>query len=432
MTRRVVAMIVGCAALASCVGSTEQTETVPEVTVFGPYRDADAERFVSAMLAPFEAITGVRVRYTGTNDFVADLRERLVDVGRPPSIAIIPQPGFVAELVDDGRLATLPPEVRTAIDSHFAPGVRDMSEYAGASYGLPVRVTVKSLVWYRPDVFADRGWEVPTTLDELSALVDEAVADPDLGPWCMSVGAGGATGWPATDWVEDIVLRRSGEAAYDDWATGDLRFASDPIESAFAELSSLVLAAGHLAGGTAAAVETATTEIFDGLLGGEPTCAMAKQADFARAWLPDGTDVGPDGDVDVFVLPAEDDGPAPIVVGLDTAVMFDDSPEVVELMKFLAEPAVGVEWVQAGGFISPKTSIGVELYPDELTRRLVSTVDDASALVVDASDVMPLDVGTTLYWQTITRWLVGQVDFGELANTLDTAFTAVRLRRSAE
>ena len=42
-------------------------------------------------------------------------------------------------------------------------------------YGIPARNSIKSLVWYSPKMFADKGYKIPTTLDELKALSDAAI-----------------------------------------------------------------------------------------------------------------------------------------------------------------------------------------------------------------------------------------------------------------
>ena len=73
-------------------------------------------------------------------------------------------------------------------------------------YGFFYNVNVKSLVWYSPENFEDAGYEVPESMEALKALTEQIVADGDT-PWCIGLGSGAATGWPATDWVEDMMLR---------------------------------------------------------------------------------------------------------------------------------------------------------------------------------------------------------------------------------
>lgn len=47
---------------------------------------------------------------------------------------------------------------------------------------------------------------MPATIEELKALTERIAADGGT-LWCIGLGSGGATGWPATDWVEDMLLR---------------------------------------------------------------------------------------------------------------------------------------------------------------------------------------------------------------------------------
>ena len=54
--------------------------------------------------------------------------------------------------------------------------------------------------------FDAAGYEIPETWDDLLALSDQIVADGGI-PWCIGIESATATGWPATDWIEDIMLR---------------------------------------------------------------------------------------------------------------------------------------------------------------------------------------------------------------------------------
>ena len=392
------------------------------IEVVGPYRDAEADQ-IGLILDEFEAMTGSEVRYTGSSDFVADLDRRLAEGATPPNVAFISQPGYFRQLVDDGHVAAPGNDVAVALDENYDESARRLGLVDGAAYGVPTRLNVKSLIWYRPEVFSDYGWSAPDTLDELHDLADSIVAETDLAPWCAALRAGGATGWPATDWVEDLALRRAGPDAMAAWTAGRLPFASDEIEAAFDEFSDLVLAPGHLDGGVSAAVETTTDEVFEGLFADPPRCAMVKQADFATSWLPDGVVIG--DEVDTFVLPdVETTDQPPLVVGADVAIALDDRPGTQALLAYLAGPDVGRTWVEAGGFISPKSTIGLEAYPDGFERELAEVVLTTDELALDASDAMPPSVGTTPFWGGIVAWMVGTITYDDLAVTLDDAFAA--------
>ena len=86
----------------------------------------------------------------------------------------------------------------------------------GTQYGVPNKSDLKSLVRYVPSQFAEYGYTVPTTLDEFYALTDQMIADGHT-PLCVGIESGPATGWPFTDWVEELVLRNQGIDYYNQW-----------------------------------------------------------------------------------------------------------------------------------------------------------------------------------------------------------------------
>ena len=57
----------------------------------------------------------------------------------------------------------------------------------------------------------------------MTALADKMATKGQIA-FCGGLGSGGATGWPATDWVEQIVLREHGAAVYNDWVSHKVKF----------------------------------------------------------------------------------------------------------------------------------------------------------------------------------------------------------------
>lgn len=425
---RIRAAVLGLAAgLAgvACSGGTGAGATGSDpIEVFGPYRGQEADRFVES-ISGFTDATGIEVNYIGSGDFVSDMAQRTGVGNDPPDVALVPQPGLVRQLAVDGELVAMDEQARAALEANDADDIGVLGQVGRNQYGVPFRISVKSLVWFRPEVFAAHGWEVPATLEQLDALVTEIDQVTDIAPWCFTMGAGRSTGWAATDWVEDLVVRDSGPAAYEAWADGELDFASAEVRSAFDRFRDLVLAPGRVAGGLSRVVD-APVDVGDvPLFADPPGCALYKQADFALSWMPDGTTVGPDGDVDLFALPGvEDDGPAPLVLGVDMAVQLSDRPEVTELMTYLAGDEAGRSWAREGGFLSPKSSIGASDYGDALHRELHDLVDSSPTLVFDASDQMAPAVGSDLLWTAITQWVGEALDYDDLAADLDAARAA--------
>ena len=94
---------------------------------------------------------------------------------------------------------------------------------------MPTNINLKSMVWYPKDDFDAAGYEVPETWDDLIALSDQIVADGGT-PWCVGFESEGATGWPATDWMEDIMLRTAGADVYDQWVNHEIPFNDPAVE----------------------------------------------------------------------------------------------------------------------------------------------------------------------------------------------------------
>jgi alpha-glucoside transport system substrate-binding protein len=191
------------------------------ITVSGPWL-APEDDYLRRVFMPFEQATGATVKYNGSDSFEQQI---LIDAqaGTPPNIAFFPQPGLAADMASRGYLTPVSNDVKQTVLNNYAAGQSwvDLATYADKSgsdnfYGVFYRADVKSLVWYSPDNFDDYGYEVPESMEELFELTAQIAADGET-PWCIGLGSGAATGWPATDWVEDFMLRTQPPAVYDEW-----------------------------------------------------------------------------------------------------------------------------------------------------------------------------------------------------------------------
>ncbi len=202
-----------------------------EVTILGPWLAGEQENFEN-LLAFFEEATGASVSYVGSDS----MEQQIVidaEAGSAPNIAVFPQPGLAANMAQRGFLAPLDDDTGEFIASNYAAGDSwvDLGTYENENgednlYGFFFNANVKSLVWYIPENFEDFGYEVPETMEDLKALTEQMVEDGET-PWCIGLGSGGATGWPATDWVEDLMLRTQEPAVYDQWVNNEIPF-NDP------------------------------------------------------------------------------------------------------------------------------------------------------------------------------------------------------------
>ncbi len=407
---------------AGCSGSSD-AEPQHSIDVFGSYLGVDAESFINSM-SQFEFETGIKVNYTGSANFVDDLRGRVQSGVDEPDIALVPQPAVIDELIELDAIMEL--SQATAESVRFNYDLDDF-DVTNDAHVVPYRSTIKSVVWYRPEVFDEHQLSVPETFDDLVELVEEIDSTTGIAPWCFSIFSGSATGWPATDWVEDIVLRRAGADAYDEWVTGERAFDDDAIRNAFIEFEDLVLNNGRSAGDLRSILNVEVANTSEPLFTNPAGCALYKQASFAESWFPAGTEVGPDGDVDFFILPATEPGQIdPLVIGGDGAVQFNDREEVNRLMTYLSTPAGAAYWAGTGAFVSARTNVDHETFYRGASQRLSQVLVDVPVSRFDASDVMPASVGSDLLWTQITAWIAGTITLDELVTSVDEALEQAR------
>lgn len=388
-----------------------------EVTVFS----VGAPAGLRAALDAFEETSGITVRLTGSDNFVDDLRGR-VSEGDPPDIALFPQPALIEELARTGDLVPLSDDVVAAAERNYAPGVRQLGEVDGELFGVLYSVNMKSLVWYRPALFDEFGYEIPETWEELTALTERMKAN-GVRPWCFGVRAlGGESGWPATDWIEDIVLHRFGGEAYVGWVQGEIPFNDPRIEEAFTLFEEATLAAGQTYNGRRGILGTLWNRAGEPLFTDPPECFLHRVPSFWRGSLPTGTTIGPDGDIDVFPLPILDTeiGNAALVGG-DTAAAFTNSEEVMLLLEYLASPESGEPWAAEGGYISPHRDFDLERYGDLFDRRVAELIAEASLIAFDGSDLMPVEVGEGTFREGMLHFIRTR-DFSSAVRIIDAGF----------
>jgi alpha-glucoside transport system substrate-binding protein len=382
------------------------SEDGERLVVFTPYLGEDLDRFEAA-IDEFEDRSDVDVTVIGSGSFEADLVSRVAG-GAPPDVAMIPQPGLLRELVDGGAVLPLGEAAREAA-SDVAPELRELVTSDGDEYGAWYRLTNKSLVWYRPSVFEERGEEPPATWAELEDLTARAV-DDGLPPWCLSVADFGATGWVGTDWIEQHLVLAEGTDVYEDWASGEVAFTDDRVADAFEAFGAIALDPRQVVGGTRRVLSTSVARGAEPLRDDPPGCLLFRQGD-GLPGAPTSTD-GVEGELRSFPMPVVDeDVGAPVVIAGDAAAALTEREGVAELMAFLASADGGRPWMEDGGLLTPHADVPLDEYEDARDRAAVEQVRaafDGDGVVFDASDLMPAEIGTDAFWTGVVDYLRGE------------------------
>ncbi|WP_108259732.1 ABC transporter substrate-binding protein [Mangrovicoccus ximenensis] len=399
------------------------------ITVAGPWLSQERDYF-ETVVAYFEAATGADVQYNGSDSFEQQI---VIDTaaGSPPDIAIFPQPGLAADLAAKGFLVPLPQATADWVAENYAAGQSwvDLATFPGqdgsdALYGIFYRVDLKSLVWYVPENFEDLGLEIPGTMEDLKAMTQEIVDEGET-PWCIGLGSGGATGWPATDWVEDLMLRMYPPEVYDDWVANQMPFDDPKVIAAIEEFGWFARNDDFVAGGTGAVASTDFRDSPKGLFAIPPQCYLHRQASFIPSFFPEGTVVGEDADFFYFPSYADKDLGNP-VLGAGTLVsMTKDSPGARAFVEFIQNPIAHEIWMAQRAFISAHLGTNAELYGDPTMGKMAEILRGADTFRFDGSDIMPAAVGAGVFWTGMVDY-AGGADAAEVASAIQATWDGIK------
>jgi alpha-glucoside transport system substrate-binding protein len=368
------------------------------VDIFGQWPDAEGEAFDTSLDA-FRDATGINVVFSNPTNYEVILRTR-VEGGLAPDIAQLAQSGLMRQFAGAGNLVDLD----TVLDGDFvranwSEGFIDAGSADGTLYGLFYKQDLKSIVWYPVAAFEAAGYTVPTTWDELTALSEQIKSDGNGAPWCTTVEHDAVSGWVATDWIEDVLLRTAPTETYDGWVNHTVPFTDPAIVNAMNIVGETWFTEGNTYGGSERIngtwVGDSATPMFDD----PPKCWFHKQAAWIPDFWPEGTHpTADDPDAawasEFFYLPPIDAQYGnPVLGGSDQFVMFNDRPEVRALMQWFSTPESVESRVATGGFLSASNAVPAEWYTTYPMSGLAEIARNASVSRADASDSMPAALG---------------------------------------
>lgn len=361
---------------------------------------AEAEAF-QAVLDAFTEATGVQVEYTSVRQEYNTVLNNRVAQGDPPDVAIIPGVGFLRSFAADDLIVPLADlgisdeflqeaYTESMAETGLATGAVD-----GTAYALMVKFNSKSTVWYRPDLFAEGGYEPPADWDEWVALADQIVAD---GGTPLALGAGDS--WTLTDWFESIYIRQAGVEAYDTLFSPEGNWTDQSVKDAINTMLEL-LTDENIAGGKDGALATTFTDGIGLVYAPDADAHMYYEGGFVGGIAVG--DVNPDlvwnETIGFFPFPSVGDaGEGAITIGGDVMGAFTSNPGVAEFMQFLASPEGAAAWVAGGTILTPFAGVEPADYPDERSQAEAEHAYGASAARYDGADLLAAgtDLGATL------------------------------------
>ncbi|MGH9264809.1 MAG: ABC transporter substrate-binding protein [Acidimicrobiales bacterium] len=415
--RALVIPIVALTLLAACGGGDDddgggggvaQPSPTGTVTVFNAMEPEE----VTALQRVVDDLINDNVQYRATIEGSSQFEEQIkirVDGGNPPEIAMYPQPGTVVELARQGRIVALEDMGFNAADLErtFGKYFMDLGVHDGKHYGLPTNINLKSMVWYPKKAFDAKGYRVPTTFTELITLSDQIVRD-GASPFCIGLESGTATGWPATDWMEDIVLRTAGPDVYDRWVTHQIPFNDPAIVRAGEEFGRILFTPNYVLGGASNTTSINFGDAVDPMFANPPRCYFNRMANFIVSFFPETAVAGVD--YDWFPFPRmTQPGDAALFAG-ELSVVFKDTPAVRDFLGRFS----GTEVQCAQGRstdtsrISPNVNVAPSCYANSQladASEVLTEALKANTARFDASDLMPSAVGSGSFWTGMVRYV---------------------------
>jgi alpha-glucoside transport system substrate-binding protein len=383
------------------------------VTVIGTWGGDEQKAFLS-MVKPWEDQTGATVKYTGTRDINTVLTAG-VSSGVLPDLAGLPGPGQMAEYAKAGALKELDGvlDIQT-YQNETAPALVDLGKTDGKVYGVFIKAAIKGLIWYNPKVH-DYGTNPPKTWTDLLSQAS-ANQGSTKALWCLGIESGAASGWPGTDWIEDIVLRTAGPDTYTKWYQGKVKWSDPAIKNAFTIYANDVVAKSF--GGGTTAVATNFGNAGDPLFASPAGCQFLHQASFITGFSQFKTHTA-GTDYNFIPFPDMDSKYAGAVEGAgDLFGMFHDTPAAKSLMKYLVTAQAQDIWVKAGGALSANKN--ATSYPDDVSKRSAAVLSNAKSFVFDASDGMPTAMNDA-FWKGMVALTNGSKSVDQVLSDLDTA-----------
>lgn len=395
--------------------------TSSNVEIAYAFTGTQSDSFQKVMNA-WASSNGVNLKLTSTPSFQTVITTR-AQSNQLPDIAMFPQPGIMANLAKQGKLTDLSTVVGATDLGNFVQGALDAGKVDGKLYAIPYGINVKSTVYYPKAAAAQAGLtQPPQTYDQLVQLTN-GIAASGKAPWCFGIEAADSTGWPATDWVENLMLIDYGPDVYNQWVQHKIPFNDPRVLNTLNQLQSLVL--DHVNGGQKAVATNNFGTAGNPMFANPPGCYMYRQGNFLtqQGFFPDNVVQNLDATVGVFPMPGKTASEHPVEGGGDLAGLFSgNNASAKKVMQFIASKDYADQMAKTDGYLSPRKDVTMANYPNDTTRQFATIAYQSTTFVFDGSDQMPGAVGSGSFWREMTAWINGQESAKQALDNIEASW----------
>jgi alpha-glucoside transport system substrate-binding protein len=404
-------------------GGTPTGAAAGSVDVLGIWGSDELPKF-EAMVAPWERDQSGDVQFTGTRDTTALLTTRVAG-GNPPDIAIPAEIGLFQQFARQGELVPLSEcGLEDQVRAQYPDSFIELGTVDGELYGFFMKADTKATIWYDPQTFEEEGWETlsnDSDFDDLIALSDE-IKEGGLPPWSMGVESEAASGWPGSDWIQQIFINEQGEDAYDDLIAGNIQYTDSRVKDAWEKFGQIALTEGYVIQGSQGGAEGINATSFQDSayppFEDPPRAALLGLGGFASTFITERfPNAQPGEDFDFFSFPG-----GKVTIGANIVYAFNNDEGTCSLLRYLAGAEAQEIWVQAGGFTSINEEVDLDAYPDEVARNVAEQMLNA--------DVVRMDLDDALGAATQQAIFTGVTEYLANPNQLDSILASIQAART--
>lgn len=365
-----------------------------QLTVMYQWSGAEEEK-INAIFAPFIEECGVEIVAESTRDeAVLDTRVK----SQPPDLLFWPTTAPLSLYTD--QLQDL--EALGFHSENYADYWIELGSVDGTFLMAPAKADIKTLIWYSPVQFDAWDYAVPTTFEELDALVEQMVADGNV-PWSMGFESEAATGWTGSDFIQDLLLVQQGPDYVNGLLDGSTPYDDAGVVQAYETYVKWASDETYTVGGDTGTVNTGFLDAIYKPFADPPEAMMVKQSGFAGgevvAQFPD-LEYGVD--FDFFAFP----GAQGMQGGADNLFAFGDSAATQAMLAYLSGPEGAKAWAEAGFDLSPN-SLATGQYTDPQLAKKADALAGATGFTPDMGDAIGAPFGSA-EWAAIIAAVTGE------------------------
>ena len=380
------------------------------LTVLAEWTGTEQTDF-QAVLSSFEKQTGASVSYQSGGSNTGTVLQTKIAGGAPPDVALLPEPGLITTLAEQGALKPLSAAIQQEVAADYGPGWESMGTVGGKLYSVVYKASDKSTFWYNTAEFNQAGITPPSNWTQFLADC-QTLSDAGITP----VSVGGSDGWTLADWFQNIYLSEAGPAMYNKLAHHQIPWTSPSVIKALTTFGQLLGNQKYIVGGDAGALQTSFNNSVTQTFTTPPKAAMVFEGDFSATQITSTTKakIGTDAKFFPFPGPATSSGSSGgssgfVQVAGDMATALNTDPATMELIQYLASPAADAIWAHEGGYLTPNKLVPLSDYPDATTQQEAQMLISAGTNVdFSLDDLSPAAFGGTVgagYWKDMQDFL---------------------------